>query len=161
MYIGIDNGIDGGIVGVSCAGEVLKKVVMPVIGKKGKGKREYDLEGIRNEISTLDVKFCVLEKAQAFSGQGVTSTFNTGKGYGMMQGMLTALDIPYAIVAPKTWQKELFKGLNSDDTKAASELAAKRMFPGVDWTPTERSKKSHSGLTDAACMAEYCRRIYG
>ena len=78
----------------------------------------------------------------------------------MMQGILASLKLRYELVHPKTWQKLLFNGLAHDDTKDASGQMAQRLFPGVDWRATERCKKLHDGLTDAACLAVYGQRIY-
>ena len=158
--IGIDNGLDGGIAALE--GDFLTfKTVMPVIGTKGKGKREYDATAIAFIIKNLLPDYVIIEKAQAFRGQGVTSTFNTGKGFGIMLGILSAMAVRYEVVTPRTWQKDMFHGLNVTDTKQCSEIVAKRLWPSQQWTATPRSKKAHDGMTDAALIAEYGRRLVG
>ena len=91
-------------------------------------------------------------------GQGVRSTFSIGFGFGIWQGLLTALQMPFELVSPQRWQREMFAGVNRDDTKAASALVAQRLRPDVDWRATPRCRKPHDGLTDAFCIAEYGRR---
>lgn len=49
----------------------------------------------------------VLEKVHAMPGQGVTSMFTFGQGYGAWQMALIALKIPYIEVPPQTWMKKL------------------------------------------------------
>jgi hypothetical protein len=90
--------------------------------------------------------------------QGALQSFSTGRGYGMWQGLLAGLQIPFETVSPKTWQAEMFKGVVAGDTKAKSALVAQRLHPGIDWRRTPRCKSPHDGLTDAFCIAEWGRR---
>ena len=152
-YIGIDNGVNGGIVVLDKDQNVISKHVMPVLGKSTK---EYDINTIRHLLNRYNANsFAVLEKAQAQFRDGKKQAFKTGFGYGVMQALLIAENIPHQIIAPKIWQKKVFEGLPADDTKTASIMFCKRKWPNEDWTPTERSQKCHDGLTDAACMAYY------
>ena len=163
MIIGIDNGLDGGIVILTDTGSVHAKYVMPVIGVGDKGKRTYDIAEIVRLMKEAGRHSCsiFLERAQAMPGQGVTSMFSIGYGYGVWQGILTALGLRYEIVGPQTWQKEVFAGIDRSDTKKASAIIAKRLSPDTDWRATERSKIPHSGLTDAYCIADYGMRRLG
>lgn len=99
------------------------------------------------------IKVCV-EKVSAMPGQGVVSMFNFGHNLGMIEGMLTALSLPYQLVPPQTWKKEF--SLNSD--KAKSIEVCQKLFPGVDLKATSRSRKPSDGLAEALLMAEYARR---
>jgi len=157
IYIGIDNGLSGGIVAINEKQEVILLEVMPVI--KGK-KTEYDINQIYNILQNYSFENCyvVLEKSHVRPISGKRACFMTGFGYGIIQGMLSALNISYEIVDPKVWQKELITGLGND-TKTASIQFCKKKFPTVDLTPTERSVKPHDGLSDALCMAVYCYRL--
>lgn len=156
-FIGIDNGVNGGIVVLDRHHTIIDKIVMPVFGGS---KKEYDIQSIQSFLEKYINSFAILEKAQPQFRDGKKQAFKTGYGYGVMQGILTALKIPFQIEAPKTWQSKVFKGLDTDDTKIASILFCKRKWPREDWTPTERSKKPHDGMTDAACMAYYGVMIY-
>ncbi len=164
-YIGIDNGKDGAVVVIDETGRVLEKHVAPVIGD---GKREYDVSAmvrilkpyehsLVGGLTFSDGAFCWLEAAQAMPKQGVSSTFSIGLGYGLWQGILTALGIPFATVRPRIWQDQMFRGINHDDTKKASALIASRLSPDTDWRASDRCKIPHDGLTDAYCIAEYGR----
>jgi len=152
-YIGIDNGVNGGIVILDKNQKIISKHTMPVLGKT---KKEYDINSIRYILERYNANsFAILEKAQPQFRDGKKQAFKTGFGYGVMQSLLIALGIPHQIIAPKTWQKFVFEGLASDDTKTASIMFCKRKWPTEDWTPTERSQKCHDGMTDAGCMAYY------
>ena len=94
-------------------------------------------------------------------GQGLTSTLQTGKGFGILLGLLAGLEMPHQVVAAKAWQGKLFTGVKADlDTKIKSEIVAKRIFPSADFRKSDRARVAADGLTDAACIAEYARRLY-
>ena len=152
-FAGIDNGLNGGITIIDENKNVVVTIKMPVIDGE---KTEYNIKEICNVLSEFHPRMTVLEKAQAFPGQGVSSTFTIGKGFGIMIGLLTALDLPFMIVGPKTWQAEVLRDLNrGGDTKQASILFATRCAPTIDWRASERGTKLHDGKTDAFAMAIY------
>lgn len=162
VYIGIDNGLDGGIVVLDKDGAVLRREVMPTIGVAGKGKREYYEQAIVRILTDwIEHQPTVfLERAQAMPKQGVSSTFSIGKGYGTIRGILAGLRIPYEIVGPRDWQKVMFSGIDGSDTKRASAVIASRLAPSQDWKASERCKNMHDGMTDAFCIAEWGRRKF-
>ena len=161
LFLGIDNGLDGGIVGIDDDGLCSFKKTMPTVLGKG-SKRAYDIPDMISTVKTFKerIRIVVLEKSQAFPGQGRTSAWSTGHGQGIWEGIIMTLDVPCSVIGPKTWQREIFRDMNFTDTKQASLLACQRLFPGESWLATERSRLPHDGLTDAACLAEYGRRIY-
>ena len=152
-YIGIDNGLKGGIIVLDEKQKVIASHVMPVIGTT---KKEYDIQAITKILLSHNTDvICMLEKAQPQFRDGGKQAFKTGYGYGVMQGLLTALNIPFQIIPPKKWQKIVFDGLNQTDTKLASALFCKRKWPLVGWKATQRCTTDHDGLTDAACIAYF------
>lgn len=159
IIIGIDNGLDGGVVCLRLGASTLLKAVTPTLGT---GKRSYDLAAmsrvLRAMLVTGEDAIAFLETAMVMPKNGALSSFSTGFGYGAWQGLLTGLAIPFEVVRPQQWQREMFEGMNRSDTKACSATVAQRLWPAVDWRATQRSKKAHDGLTDAACIAEYGRR---
>ena len=162
MVAGVDNGLDGGIVRLDHNGRVLKKWVMPVVGRKGDGKRQYDIPAmvaIARELDDPQLRDQVfIERAQAMPGQGVSSMFSIGYGFGIWQGILTAVGVPFEIVSPQVWQKVIFSGMSAKTPKKESYLVAARLVPEESWLATEKSRVPHDGLTDAFCIAEYGRR---
>lgn len=153
IYLGIDNGLNGAIV-ILQGNKILEKLVMPVI-KSTKSKTEYDIFAIKKIFIKYKNAIVVLEKAHAMPKLGGVQAFNFGKNYGIMMGLLSALNMSYYVIHPKTWQKAMFRDINSKDTKQASALIAQRLFPEEDFTATERSVKIHDGLTDALLLAKY------
>ena len=153
--IGIDNGMKGGIVCLDGFEKIILNIPMPVIGSK---KKEYHIKHIKDilgQLSQTHKCICFLEKAQPQGNNGPKQAFKTGFGYGVLQGILSTLEIPFQIVAPKVWQKKVFEGLNTDDKKLASALFCQRKWPKESWKATERCTTIHDGMTDAACIAYY------
>lgn len=162
VFIGIDPGLDGGVAVLGPNHQSVHKT--PVIGG-----RDYDIQemtkllnSIMNIANVPMNMFCIIENQISMPGQGLTSTLQTGKGFGIWLGLLAGLGIPYQIIGAKQWQSKLFTGVKSKlDTKEKSEIIAKRLFPGVDFRKSERARVANDGLTDAILMAEYGKRLLG
>ena len=156
MFIGIDNGLNGGITVINDEQEIVDSIVMPII--KIKGKNHYDINKIVqwfNEFHEPDKLIVCLEKTHVRPVQGKRACFMSGFGYGLMQGIIESLGISYMIISPQEWMKEF--ELSSKDTKE-SILFCQRKWPTYNWTATDRSKKLHDGKTDSACLALYALR---
>ena len=98
-----------------------------------------------------------LEKVGAMPKQGLSSTFAFGVEFGMIQGVLQALNIPYQLVPPQTWKKE-FSLIHQDKSKSIE--TAQRLFPNVNFLPTERSRKPSDGMAEAALIGLYASRHF-
>lgn len=163
-YLAIDNGIGGGLAFYDTETNELEVMPMPIVKvAKAKGnKNEYDIKAIIEAFrSRPGMRLAVLERAQAFPGQSVQSTFSFARTYGIMEGILATLGIPYMIVAPKSWQAKLFEGIPHKgrlQNKQASVLVAQRLFPNTKFVANEKATRIHDGMTDAALMAVYASR---
>lgn len=143
FYIGIDPGKKGGIAVIS--GDYPDHYhTFPFSSEK---LREIA------EAFSADSK-AVVEDVHAMPGQGVTSMFTFGKGFGYIIGVLEANSFPYQLVSPQRWKKEF--SLSGD--KASSIEVCKRLFPNANLKATERCKKDHDGMAEALLIAEYARR---
>lgn len=100
--------------------------------------------------------FAIVEHVGAMPGQGSVSTFNFGMNFGIIQGVLSALKIPYELVRPHKWKKEF--SCTSD--KNTSIEVAKRLFPQANFKRTPKCTKDHDGIAEALLLAEYGRRKY-
>ena len=95
VYIGIDPGAKG---------------CMCLIGNGKLVFKDCDLKEYSSTLKALsspyDTELMVaVEKVHAMPGQGVSSSFSFGQRLGELEGILTALQVPYELVAPKDWQK--------------------------------------------------------
>jgi len=155
-YCGIDNGLSGGIAVIE-GKKVLELLTMPTV-QATDTRGEYDVHAIVEILTRHSDATVVIEKAHAMPKLGTVSAFSFGKLYGMMIGITAALKMPYTIVHAKTWQKEMFRDLNSENTKQASVIIAKQLYPDQSFLATERSKKPHDGLTDSLLIATFGQR---
>ena len=96
-----------------------------------------------------------VEKVGARPGQGVTSMFNFGKSAGYIEGVLSALGIPYQLIPPATWKRE-FSLIGKD--KRASVEVCRKLFPDVDLKRTERCKTESDGKAESLLICEWARR---
>lgn len=117
----------------------------------------YDRDTYRCVLSDLrgEKAMCCLEHVSAMPGQGVTSMFHFGEGFGWLQGMLEAYGIPYELVRPQKWKKEF--SVTAD--KNTSIEVCKRLFPGVNLIPAG-CRKENDNLAEALLLAEYARRHF-
>ena len=162
IFIGIDPGKTG-FVAIVTEHDLVAAEPTPTI-KVGK-KNEYNVPGMRNILADINEPgrqcHAILEKQQAMPGQGVSSMFSIGQGFGLWEGLLVGLGIPYTIVHPRTWKKEMLRDVPGDDPKGRSILACGRMFPEVSLLRTERCRKPDHNMAEAILLAEYGRRYSG
>lgn len=150
VYIGVDPGQVGGIASI-CVGtrlQIVEAVPMPAT--------ELDVWMVLENVDWKDAQGCkaIIEKVHSFPGQGVSSTFKFGVGYGGLRMALTASRIPFEAISPNRWQR----GLGIRPKKKSETTArwknhlrgiAQQLFPKVDVTLK---------TADALLIAEYCRR---
>ena len=156
FIVGIDPGFKGAIGFVSVEGLRHRAIPMPVVKESNKNVLdEYAIKQIF-DARKKKIKHVFVEKAQAMPGQGVTSMFNYAAGYGFLRGLLVGLDLPYTLVRPTSWKREICRDMPKG--KDVSIIVVKRLWPGICLKPTRRSKKDSDGMADALCIAEYGRR---
>jgi|10_taG_2_1085330.scaffolds.fasta_scaffold36571_3 crossover junction endodeoxyribonuclease RuvC len=166
--IGIDNGAKGAIVVIDERLQPTHVEPMPVLNvgvvRKGKKGTKNVLDMRRVVTLFQEVKsehwdvYAVLEHAQVFPGEGRSTAFTAGRGYGALEMALVAVGIPYEIVRPRKWQTEVLRGVEGSDTKVRGVLKCQREFPTIDLTPGRR-RKPMDGISDAACMALYATML--
>ena len=129
----------------------------------------YQLSEIMAEIRKEEEIVCVIEDVHALFNSSAKSTFNFGFCKGYLIGLLAANRIPYHLIPPKEWQKEIWSnadkvvkygsdGKKSTDTKNTSINACKRIFPHLDLRKNERCKNIDDNKVDSILMSEYARR---
>jgi crossover junction endodeoxyribonuclease RuvC len=124
---------------------------MPLAGKI------LDLPLIANLIRLHSPSIAVIEKVGAMPGQGVTSTFTFGMGYGQLQGLLAGLGIPFELVTPQAWKKLVLAGTPKD--KDAAIAYCRRAFPDVPLI-MPRCRTPHDGIADSLCILQYGIRTF-
>lgn len=137
----------------------------------------YELSGIMSCLREMNENIvCVIEDVHSIYGSSAKATFAFGFNKGYLIGLLAANNIPYVLVQPKEWQREMWG--NSDmvvaykeitvkgkkimkkeiNTKQTSINCCKRLFPTLDLRKSERAKKIDDNKVDSILMAEFARR---
>ena len=161
--IGIDLGLHGGI--VVLAEEPYTKAIaplaMPTIGDK------MDYHSLYKILENYKGTKChvVFEKLGVIFGSSKATAFSMGYQSGALEAFCIALKLPYTMVQPKIWQKEMFQGVaeitkpgkTTRDTKAMALVAANRLFPYYQLV-FGRASKPNDGIVDALLLASYCQR---
>lgn len=140
---GIDPGLSGAI--AFYFSDALFRVAvedMPVAGKMVSAPLLTDM------IRKYGPAIAIIESVGSRPGQGVASTFKFGTAYGVVQGVVGALQIPVEFVAPQRWKKHF--RLTGDKEQARTK--AQQLFPAC--ASSFQRVKDH-GRAEAALIARY------
>ena len=154
--IGIDPGLTGAVA-VLPEGRFYDTPVASV--KKG-GKKVYlvaemvaALESFGYDAAGLPRGHAYIEDVHSMPGQGVSSSFSFGRGFGLWEGIVAALGIPYTLVSPVRWKRAMMDGMGKE--KGASRVRAGQLFPQL---ADQLNRVKDHGRADALLIAEYGRR---
>lgn len=146
LICGIDCGLSGAIC-LMCDGEVTEISDMPTLtlSRNGKTKREIDAHLLADWLERARPAHVFVEAVGAMPGQGTSSVFAFGKGYGVIIGILAALDLPVTLVPPQRWKRAL--GVKAD--KDAARARASQLMPSAahHWP-----LKKHDGRAESAMI---------
>ena len=147
ITVGIDPGYTGAIVAAR-DGKVFAVHDMPLMQGKA-GKNLLNLSAI-SDIFVKLIRDCDdqpirvhIERVSAMPGQGVSSMFRFGEGYGAVQGIVAAHGLPIVFIGPQEWKKPL--GLIGADKDYARTLAI-QTFPELS---SQLTRKKDIGRADA------------
>lgn len=114
---------------------------VPLVEKQINAAALYDL------IRQYSPEFAVVELVHSMPKQGVASSFNFGKSYGVALGVIGSLKIPSAHVSPTKWKK--YFGLSADKEQSRALAISK-------WPASEHfRRKKDNGRAEAALLALY------
>ena len=155
-FLGVDPGLSGAFVLIGEQGE-LKFFDTPVQTIKAGKKLRHTMDCaeivniLARELAEGTV-MVALERVSAMPGQGVSSMFNFGMGFGMWQGILCALKLPYTLVHSTSWKSKLMRDMGKE--KEASIVRAKQLYPQAS---EKLSRKKDNGRADALLLAHYAK----
>lgn len=148
MILAIDPGASGALAFYNPEAGTLEIIDTPVVQvKRGtKTKTEISPQMMSAIIRARDPKIAILELVNARPGQGVSSMFQFGRGVGMYEGALAALQVPVTYITPQGWQK----AVNARSGKDGNRQRAAELFPAYAHL---FARKKDDGRADAALMA--------
>lgn len=157
LYIGIDPGISGGLVGIH--GECITVSAMPETDNQvWRWVKDNVVDGVEWR---LGIPHAYLEKVASSPQMGVSSAFTFGKGYGVLLGCLAGAGIPFEEVRPQVWQKGLGipqrkKTENVTAWKTRLIRFAQKLYPRL--AAWDENKTYQRAIADALLIATYCKR---
>ena len=157
ICIGIDPGKAGAIVGDGPDGACVVRPQSYYAGKRiVPALLVASLQRVREECGGGDV-VVLIERQQAFRGQGVSSTFTTGINYGMLMATVEVMGWRLLDLTPAKWRRAA--GITtSGDPKAATIREVSRRMPHIDLMPG-RCRTAQDGIADAAGMVLAARSV--
>jgi crossover junction endodeoxyribonuclease RuvC len=148
VILGIDPGLSGAIAVLDLSNNLLAVHDMPTTTiRSGKSdKRQLSEAMLSSLVKQTNAQHSYLEFVSARPGQGVSSMFNFGVGYGAIRGVLAGLGVPMSTVTPAKWQRDL----NLAKGKDANRARAAQLFPEFAYL---FSRVKDDGRADAALIA--------
>lgn len=155
MILAVDPGLNGGIAVVD--GPMLRQVTtMPTMSWSQQKTivDSYQLNLFLNNVRVdFGVNSCVVERASARPGQGVTSMFTFGMAYGAVIALMQSHGFSLHIVAPNVWKKDLKLGTDKNDSRnKAIEM----------WPDHEQmfKRKKDDGRAEAALIGYWYEEVF-
>ena len=154
IIFGIDPGVSGAI-SVLENKKIIEIFDMPTMIDGKKSKRQVNGSQVTNIIKEQlnnnkeKETIVVVEHVNAMPGQGVTSMFNFGQSFGVINGICAALSLPIYFVRPAKWKK-YFNLIKTN--KDASRTKVIQTYPEIS---SKLSRKKDSNKADAVLIARY------
>jgi crossover junction endodeoxyribonuclease RuvC len=147
--MGGDPGLTGAISFYFPAENAISVEDMPVVAG------DIDGASLAARIAQMKPAVAVIELVGSMPGQGISSTFKFGLGFGILRGVIAACGVPMHLVSPAKWKRSY--GLDADKEKARA--MALRLWPS---RADLFSRKRDHGRAEAALLARYyAERIGG
>ena len=172
LVLGIDPGKTGAAVALDMDGRPVEWIAAnhPTDGFVVKGAKSHYVPScmalwiddlIGDHLPSERIRLAVIEKQTARPIEGRTSCLTNGFGYGLWVGILAAMGVPYQIVSPSVWTKDVFGAApKTAERKARAILTARARIPELELTWGKKTK-AHDGLADAGCIALHGLALIG
>lgn len=153
IFLGIDPGLSGAVAWLDGAGWLVVKDCPTLAAGKGT-RRTYDPAAMLEMLASLKPDVAVLENPNASAPRmNNMASASLGECIGLWRMALTALSIPYELVAPVSWKAKM--GLIGKG-KDGSRSKARELWPAH---AALFALVKHDGRAEAALLAEHRRRI--
>lgn len=157
IYLAIDNGVSGGLALLSAESNTppIDKILMPV--QKSRKGREINIEAVKKWMwvhgEFKNFRAVIEEPGGSKSAQAAASM---AASFGALRGALQWAGIPTLRITPQKWQKCVL-GVTGGESKALALTKARELWPEENWLASEKCRKPHDGMIDAALLGYYAR----
>lgn len=159
IYIGIDNGVSGGIVALSPVAGCAPILSAPMPVQRARRGNEIDVREVGellrdHELNRPEAVSVIIE--EPVGSQSAHAAASMAGSFHALRGFLETSGFRWHRITPQSWQRVMIPG--KGDTKARALEAARRLWPAETWLASDRSRVPHDGIIDAALIAEFGRR---
>jgi len=162
IYIGIDNGISGGLVALSDhPGPPIATLAMP--SARWRSRNEVDIRRVHiwlSEVCNGNLSNAIYAIEEPNNSRNAGTAYSVASSFHSFRGFFEAKILPFERITPQRWQKTMLGKVPTGETKTAALAKANELWPDETWLATPRSKTPHMGIVDAALIAEYGRRNF-
>jgi hypothetical protein len=172
MIVGVDNGLDGGIVALSPIAGVppIAKLRMPTMHvtyparktTKAKSVREVDPRALIRILDSINAnrdETTVYFEDCPFHADRAAVMRSMAISAGKIVSILDAKGFRVKRILSFDWHPVILGKVPRGQTKAFAIAKARELWPAESWIANERCNLPHDGIVDAALIAEYGRRI--
>jgi len=154
--IGIDPGGAGAIAALTPEGDLLDVVDMPVLGSE---PIAIEVLAIVEAMGRRETTMIALEEPYAASANSAARSLAQGIGYGVLVGVVGAMQYRHERIAPGDWKRHMGliapKGSTAAHKKKMSRQRAAQLWPDMAYL---WEKQSQDGRAEAALIGESLRR---
>ena len=160
VIIGIDNGVStGGLCAISAHnGAIIATLSMP--WTQHKSRKEVCIQFANAWFlsvagDNLQRSLFVIEEPN--NSRNASTAYSVASCFHSLRGYFIANNLTFLRITPQSWQKKMLGKVPKGETKNYALAAAKERWPDDSFTKSARSTKPHTGIVDAALIAEYGR----
>jgi crossover junction endodeoxyribonuclease RuvC len=132
LVLGVDIGSRGAIALVSWDGASLDLVDvldMPCLNDGPAGRRAVNPPLLAEIVAKAHASKAYVELVGARPGEGAVGAFAFGRSRGVVEGVLGALSVPVAHIAPASWKRAVGLPMGREGAKDVARSAAIRRWP--------------------------------
>jgi hypothetical protein len=159
IYIGIDNGISGGMCAISQAdGVIVSLDKMPI--KKARSSNEVDVRAFHlwvTEVTRGNLSNAMYILEEPGGSKSAKAAKSMAGSFHSLRGFFETKLLRWERITPQLWQKNLLPGCKAGETKKRAFAKASELWPAESFI-LEGCRTPHDGIVDAALIAEYGRR---
>lgn len=161
VYVGVDSGISGGIAALSPTPGAGIICMRPMPIQKTRKGNEVDIVAVwqflEDELGVTHNagRITLILEEPGGSKSAVAATSMAGS-FHVLRAMCELKHFRHHRITPQAWQKPMLNA-KAGDTKPVALAKARSLWPNESWLATCKCRTPHTGLVDAALIAEYAR----
>lgn len=157
-YLGIDNGVSGGIAALNDFAGEAPFALLPMPTQRARKGNEVDVRAVLDWIDALECDPFTIVIEEPGGSKSAKAACSMAGSFHALRALCEARHWRWQRVTPQAWQRVILPGCKPGESKPRALAAVRALWPGVRFLATERSRVPDVGLIDAALIAEFARR---